>query len=161
MDDPESSLNCKKNIKWIISRIEHFNSVVPYQIDTLAAHKVKIHQVIFLFLCLIFPYHAGMLSVGKVILICIAFNFQAYKLENFSVIRQERISAEKSIRNLKQLQIDIDSLREQVIESDRERFDKLVQPSCERIKTALTSFSGKFEINIIFVEIGNPLFFWH
>lgn len=45
MDDHESPLNCKKNIKWFLSRIENFNSAVPYQIDLLAAHKVKIHQV--------------------------------------------------------------------------------------------------------------------
>lgn len=45
MDDRESPLNCQKNIKWFLSRIEHFNSVVPFQIDALASHKQKIHQV--------------------------------------------------------------------------------------------------------------------
>lgn len=60
MDDRESPLNCKKNIKWFLSRIENFNSAVPYQIDTLAGHKVKIHQVKKSYFAL-FSYHAPVL----------------------------------------------------------------------------------------------------
>lgn len=58
-------------------------------------------------------------------------------------VRQERISAEKTIRNLKQMLIDIGQLKEQVENSDHERFDKLVAHSIEHITTTLDNFNGK------------------
>ncbi len=69
--------------------------------------------------------------------------FQLYRLENFTAIRQERVSAEKTVRFLKQLLIDIKNLREQVEDSDHEKFDKLVSQSCEKISAALRSYNGK------------------
>ena len=56
-------------------------------------------------------------------------------------MRQERMAAERALRSLKQLQADVDELRNQVVDADHAGFDKLVNPSRERITTALSSFT--------------------
>jgi hypothetical protein len=53
------------------------------------------------------------------------------------------MSAERPIRNLKQLLADVEELRKQVIDTDIDKFDKLVNQSRERTITALNSFDRK------------------
>ncbi|XP_065210601.1 syntaxin-17 [Planococcus citri] len=67
-----------------------------------------------------------------------------YRLGNYVAMKQERSSAERTIRHLKQLLVDTDQLREQVKDSDLNRFDKLIFHSRETINKALKDFNDLY-----------------
>jgi len=77
-------------------------------------------------------------------------------LGDWQKIKKEELNALRVIKQIKNLLLEMDSLREKVREEDLERFDDLMRPGRENAFAGMKEFAGKFGLspqNTIYINI--------
>lgn len=84
------------------------------------------------------PYHLGLLKNHKT-------NIEkSLALGNWDKVKKEEINATRVIKQLKNLMLEMDILRGNVIESDLDKFDGLTMAGRQKAKGAIQEYLGKY-----------------
>lgn len=83
------------------------------------------------------PFHLGLLKTHKT-------NIERnLALGDWDKVKKEEINATRVIRKLKNLMLEMDVLRGNVIESDLDKFDELTMIGRQKAKEAIQEYLGK------------------
>jgi len=69
-------------------------------------------------------------------------------LGDWQKIKKEELNALRVIKQIKNLLLEMDSLREKVREEDLERFDDLMRPGRENAFAGMKEFAGQFGLSL-------------
>lgn len=101
--------------------IEKFNLTMKNQLEQLRGHKCNIQRIMKL------------------------------RDRNYDEIKREEVQALRVVKQIKALVVDIHTLREQVVESDREAFDKSIDIKNQAL-LEIKEFLGKCSCTLVIVD---------
>lgn len=89
------------------------------------------------------PHHLGLLKNHKSNIV------KSLALDDWDKVKKEQINATRVIKQLKNLMLEMDILRGNVLESDLDKFDDLTMRGRQKAKEAIQEYLGRFELTFL------------